>query len=162
MGSHRGDELPHWATITFGVLYCFFVIAHSRRRILHLNVASIRRACGPSSSCGKSFRLNQLPRHLIFDRDARMGRRFRSRWISDDRPLADLELLQQVTYCHFPFANLNVSFLANRRFSSGVWSGLAKGTWGSHYSEELFFFWRERKRLQIYGQNVEAVRPDHG
>ena len=25
-------------TITFGVLYCFFIIAHRRRRILHLNV----------------------------------------------------------------------------------------------------------------------------
>ena len=25
-------------TIPFGVLYCFFIIAHSRRRILHLNV----------------------------------------------------------------------------------------------------------------------------
>ncbi len=23
-------------TLTFGVLYCFFVIAHNRRRILHL------------------------------------------------------------------------------------------------------------------------------
>ena len=26
------------STVTFGVLYCFFVIAHDRRRILHLNV----------------------------------------------------------------------------------------------------------------------------
>jgi len=25
-------------TITFGVLYCFFVIGHHRRRILHVNV----------------------------------------------------------------------------------------------------------------------------
>jgi len=25
-------------TITFGVLYCFFVIAHNRRRVLHFNV----------------------------------------------------------------------------------------------------------------------------
>ena len=25
-------------TVTFGVLYCFFVIAHDRRRILRLNV----------------------------------------------------------------------------------------------------------------------------
>jgi hypothetical protein len=25
-------------TLTFGVLYCFFVIAHDRRRILHCNV----------------------------------------------------------------------------------------------------------------------------
>jgi putative transposase len=25
-------------TVTFGVLHCFFVIAHDRRRILHFNV----------------------------------------------------------------------------------------------------------------------------
>ena len=25
-------------TITFGVLYCFFVLGHDRRRILHFNV----------------------------------------------------------------------------------------------------------------------------
>jgi hypothetical protein len=25
-------------TITFGVLYCFFVISHDRRRILHFNI----------------------------------------------------------------------------------------------------------------------------
>jgi putative transposase len=25
-------------TITFGVLYCFFIISHDRRRILHVNV----------------------------------------------------------------------------------------------------------------------------
>jgi putative transposase len=46
-------------TITFGVLYCFFVISHDRRRILHFNVTSrsIRRAVGSSSSCGRRFRL---------------------------------------------------------------------------------------------------------
>ena len=25
-------------TLTFGVLYCFFVISHDRRKILHFNV----------------------------------------------------------------------------------------------------------------------------
>jgi hypothetical protein len=25
-------------TFTFGVLYCFFIISHHRRRILHINV----------------------------------------------------------------------------------------------------------------------------
>ena len=47
-------------TITFGVLYCFFIIAHDRRRILHFNVTSIRRACGSSSSCERRFRLIRL------------------------------------------------------------------------------------------------------
>ncbi len=29
-------------TITFGVLYCFFVIRHDRRRILHVHAAVAR------------------------------------------------------------------------------------------------------------------------
>ena len=33
-------------TLTFGVLYCFFVIAHDRRRILHLNTTQ-----HPTSVC---------------------------------------------------------------------------------------------------------------
>jgi hypothetical protein len=37
-------------TITFGVLYCFFIIAHDRRR-------NIRRACGFPNSCVRSFPL---------------------------------------------------------------------------------------------------------
>jgi len=36
-------------TLTFGVLYCFFVIAHDRRRILHCNVTR-----NPSAKC-KTF-----------------------------------------------------------------------------------------------------------
>jgi hypothetical protein len=32
-------------TITFGILYCFFVISHERRRILHFNVT-----CHPTST----------------------------------------------------------------------------------------------------------------
>jgi hypothetical protein len=35
-------------TLTFGVLYCFFVIAHDRRRILHCNVSKLCLAKTPS------------------------------------------------------------------------------------------------------------------
>jgi putative transposase len=48
-------------TVTFGVLYCFFVISHNRRRILHFNVTGIPRADGLSSSCGRRFRLSRHP-----------------------------------------------------------------------------------------------------
>jgi putative transposase len=40
-------------TLTFGVLYCFFVIAHDRRRILHWNIPVIRVAHGLRSNCAK-------------------------------------------------------------------------------------------------------------
>src|SRR5258708_1952206 len=47
-------------TITFRVLYCFFVISHDRRRILHFMSPSIRQACGSSSHCEKPFHLDPL------------------------------------------------------------------------------------------------------
>ncbi len=37
-------------TITFKLLYCFFVIEHGRRRILHFNVTATRPRSGSSSS----------------------------------------------------------------------------------------------------------------
>ena len=46
-------------TVTFSVLYCFFVIGHDRRRILHCNVTR-HRARGLCSSCGRRFRLARL------------------------------------------------------------------------------------------------------
>jgi putative transposase len=59
-------------TITFGVLYCFFVIGHDRRRILHFNVTR-----HPTSLWGQQLReafpYESAPRFLIFDRDAKYG-----------------------------------------------------------------------------------------
>ena len=40
-------------TLTFGVLYCFFVIGHDRRRILHYNVTRNPNAFGLHCSCTK-------------------------------------------------------------------------------------------------------------
>ena len=56
-------------TLTYGVLYCFFVIAHDRRRILHCNVtqASDQRL-GRFSNCARHFLTTLRPAYLIFDR----------------------------------------------------------------------------------------------
>jgi len=40
-------------TLTFGVLYCFFVIGHDRRKILHFNVTRNPHALGLCSNCEK-------------------------------------------------------------------------------------------------------------
>jgi len=40
-------------TFTFGVLYCFFVIGHERRKILHFNVTQIPMLFGLYSNCEK-------------------------------------------------------------------------------------------------------------
>jgi transposase InsO family protein len=56
-------------TLTFGVLYCFFVIAHDRRRILHWNVTRHPTAAWVSQQLREAFPYHSAPRYLIFDRE---------------------------------------------------------------------------------------------
>jgi hypothetical protein len=62
-------------TLTFGVLHCFFVIAHDRRRILHCNVTR-----HPSSlwitlqQLREAFPYDATSNYLIFDRAANLQR----------------------------------------------------------------------------------------
>jgi len=60
-------------TVTFRVLYCFFIISHDRRQILHLNVT-----CHPTSlwivqQLREAFPYQPTAKFLIFDRDAKYG-----------------------------------------------------------------------------------------
>ena len=60
-------------TITFGVLYCFFVIHHDRRRILHVNVTKHPTSVWVVQQLREAFPFELAPRFLIFDRDAKYG-----------------------------------------------------------------------------------------
>jgi putative transposase len=60
-------------TITFGVLYCFFVIGHDRRRILHFNVTKHPTSLWVVQQLREAFPFESAPRFLIFDRDAKYG-----------------------------------------------------------------------------------------
>ena len=55
-------------TLTFGVLYCLFVIAHDRRRILHWNVTSHPTSAWVIQQLREAFPYDSAPGHLIFDR----------------------------------------------------------------------------------------------
>src|SRR5487761_478316 len=55
-------------TITFGVLYCFFVIAHDRRRILHFNVTRHPTSAWVVQQLREAFPYDSAPGYLIFDR----------------------------------------------------------------------------------------------
>jgi hypothetical protein len=44
-------------TVTFGVLYCFFIISHHRRRILHFNVTRHPTTLWIECALGKFFLL---------------------------------------------------------------------------------------------------------
>jgi hypothetical protein len=57
-------------TLTFGVLYCFFVIAHDRRRVLHFNVTRHPTSAWVSQQLRETFPYDSAPRYLIHDRDA--------------------------------------------------------------------------------------------
>jgi putative transposase len=60
-------------TITFGVLYCFFVISHDRRRILHINVTKHPRSAWIIQQLREAFPFEASHKYLIFDRDQKFG-----------------------------------------------------------------------------------------
>ena len=60
-------------SITFHMLYCFFIIGHDRRRILHFNVTKGPSAMWIAQQLREAFPFEAAPRFLIFDRDAKYG-----------------------------------------------------------------------------------------
>src|SRR5260370_5544291 len=60
-------------TITFSALYCFFVISHDRRRILHFNVTKHPTSLWIVQQLREAFPFESAPRFDIFDRDAKYG-----------------------------------------------------------------------------------------
>ena len=54
-------------TLSFGVLYCFFVIAHDRRRILHCNVTKHPTSAWVIQQLREAFPYDSVPHYLIFD-----------------------------------------------------------------------------------------------
>jgi putative transposase len=57
-------------TLTFGILHCFFVIAHDRRRIIHCNVTRHSSSAWISQQLREAFPYDSTPSYLIFDRAA--------------------------------------------------------------------------------------------
>jgi len=55
-------------TLTFGVLYCFFVVAHDRRRILHLAVTRDPTSAWVIHQLREAFPYDSSSKYLIFDR----------------------------------------------------------------------------------------------
>ena len=55
-------------TITFGVLYCLFVIGHDRRQILHFNVTKHPASRWIEQQLREAFPFESAPGFLIFDR----------------------------------------------------------------------------------------------
>jgi len=49
-------------TLTFGMLYCFFVIAHDRRRIVHLNATQHPTSAWTSQQLREAFPYDYAPK----------------------------------------------------------------------------------------------------
>jgi len=60
-------------TITFGILYCFFVIGHNRRKILCFNVTRNPSALWIVQQMREAWPYTAAHRFLLFDRDAKFG-----------------------------------------------------------------------------------------
>jgi hypothetical protein len=60
-------------TLTFGVLHCFFVIAHDRRKILHFQVTRNPNALWVVQQLREAWGYQEPHRFLLFDRDTKFG-----------------------------------------------------------------------------------------
>lgn len=60
-------------TLTFGVLYCFFIISHDRRLILHFNITRHPTSSWIAQQLRDAFPYDAVPKFLVFDHDAKYG-----------------------------------------------------------------------------------------
>jgi hypothetical protein len=61
-------------TITFGVLYCFFVIGHDRRKILGFNVTQNPNAAWIVQQMREIWPYAPAHNFLLFDHDSKFGK----------------------------------------------------------------------------------------
>ena len=61
------------STLNFSLLYCFFIIGHDRRRILHFNVTRHPTSTWIVQQLRDAFPYQFAPKFLIFDHDAKYG-----------------------------------------------------------------------------------------
>ncbi len=61
------------AQLTFGVLYCFFIIGHDRRKILRCHVTRHPTALWIVQQMREAWPYIPVHRFLLFDRDAKFG-----------------------------------------------------------------------------------------
>ncbi len=85
-------------TVSFRILYVFFLIRHERRELLHFNVTANPTAAWIWQQLLEATPWGRRPAHLLHDRDAVYGADF-------DRKLADLDIAGVRTPPRAPTAN---------------------------------------------------------
>ncbi len=66
-------------TATFRVLYCFVVLRHERRKVVHFNVTTNPTAAWTAQQIIEAFPFDEAPRYMIRDRDGIYGDDFQTR-----------------------------------------------------------------------------------
>jgi len=66
-------------TVTFRILYCFLVLRHERRRVVHFSVTANPTAAWTAQQVVEAFPYDEAPRYLIRDRDGIYGEFFKRR-----------------------------------------------------------------------------------
>ena len=63
-------------TVNFRVLYCFIVLRHDRRKLIHFNVTAHPTASWTAQQILEAFPFDEAPNYLIRDRDSIYGNHF--------------------------------------------------------------------------------------
>ncbi len=83
LDNHLGDlaaiDFFTVPTATFRVLFCFVVLRHERRRVVHFNVTTNPTARWTAHQMIEAFPFDEAPPYLIRDRDGVYGNDFRNR-----------------------------------------------------------------------------------
>ena len=95
-------------TLTFDFLYCFVVLSHDRRRILHVNVTANPTAAWTARQIVEAFPYDSVPKYLHRDRDSIFGWEFR-------RCVASLGIEQIVSAARSPWQNAFVERVIGTR-----------------------------------------------
>jgi transposase InsO family protein len=66
-------------TATFRILFCFIVLRHHRRMVVHFNVTAHPTAEWTAQQIIEAFPFDEVPRFLLRDRDSIYGELFRQR-----------------------------------------------------------------------------------
>jgi transposase InsO family protein len=60
-------------TVTFNLLYCFFIISHDRRQLVHFNVTQHPTTSWIVQQLREAFPYESAPKFLLFDHDQKYG-----------------------------------------------------------------------------------------
>jgi putative transposase len=147
-------------TVMFKVLFVFVVLAHDRRRVLHINVTDAPTAQWTAQQLVEAFPWETAPRYLLRDRDAIYGTAFSSRGQA-------LGILEVKTAPRSPWQNPYVERLIGtlRRECLDHVVVLHETHLSRLLRDYLTYYHRVRTHLSLEKDSPEprpVERPDHG